>query len=69
MVRFGLYCLILAVLAPLLSILIRLGLPLLPIALFRKRRAAFLSRLAVTRKLTVLPAIAQRISDIPAYAL
>ena len=42
-------CFIAAVLAPLLSILIKLGLPLDPMALFKKRRAAFLSRLAVSK--------------------
>ncbi|MFT5334560.1 MAG: hypothetical protein ACI9GB_002471, partial [Halioglobus sp.] len=43
--------------APLLSMLIKLGLPLESMALFRKRKAAFLSRLAVSRKSTVLPCL------------
>jgi hypothetical protein len=40
---------------PLLSIFIRLGLPLEPIALLRKRLPAFLSRFTVRGKSIVLP--------------
>jgi hypothetical protein len=44
-----------ALLAPLLSMLTKPGLPFLPMALLRKRRAALVLRLAVKRKSIVLP--------------
>jgi hypothetical protein len=46
-----------AVLAPLLSIVTFSGVPLLPMALRRKRSGTLQSRLAVSRKSTVAPAL------------